>query len=261
MDFEAIVFHKEKGVAVITLNRPQTLNALEAKMIDELFLAFDEIERDDEIRAVVITGAGRAFSSGGHISGIQDLAESTIVGREGVLRLGKLIMRIAAVEKPVIAAVNGLAVGAGCNLALAADIVIASENAVFAEIFSRIGLVPDAGGMYTLPRLVGVSKAKEICFTGDMVAAEEAERIGMVSRVVPTEELEAVALSLAERLAKGPVKALGLIKTIINKGLTSDLAAVCEYEAQAQSILFQTEDFKEGLQAYLEKREPRFKGR
>ncbi len=210
---------------------------------------------------MVITGTGRAFCSGGHISELQSLAESAIRAREGLLKTGKLIMRIAALEKPVIAAVNGTAVGAGCNLALAADIVIASESAVFSEIFVRIGLLPGAGGMFILPRLIGVSNAKRLCFTGDMVNAAEAERMGLVSKVVPAEELEAEALGLAERLAKGPTKAIGLMKTIINRGLSSDLAAVCEYEAQAQAILFQTEDFREGVQAFQEKREPKFQGR
>ena len=261
MDYEDLIFRKEKGVAVITLNRPETRNALETKMRDELLLALDEIEKDDEIRAVVITGTGRAFCSGGHISEIQSLAGSTIMAREGLLKTGKLIMRIAALEKPVISAVNGTAVGAGCNLALAADIVIASNGAVFSEIFVRIGLLPGAGGMFILPRLVGVSNAKKLCFTGDMVNAAEAERMGLVSKVVPAEELEAETLGLAERLAKGPTKAIGLMKTIINRGLSSDLAAVCEYEAQAQAILFQTEDFREGVQAFQEKREPKFKGR
>ena len=261
MDYESIIFRKDKGVAVITLNRPETRNALDDKMIDELSLVLDEIEKDDEVRAVVITGAGRAFCSGGHLSLIQRLAESTIIGRKGVLRGGKRIMRIAGLEKPVIAAVNGAAVGAGCNLALAADIVIASENAVFSQIFVRLGLLPDDGGMFILPRLVGVAQAKRLCFTGDMVNAEEAERMGLVSKVVPAEELEAEALALAERLAKGPTKAIGLMKRIINRGLSCDLAAVCEYEAQAQAILLQTEDFREGMQAFQEKREPKFKGR
>jgi 2-(1,2-epoxy-1,2-dihydrophenyl)acetyl-CoA isomerase len=261
MDYESIIFRKDKGVAVITLNRPETRNALDDKMNHDLSVVLDEIEKDDEVRAVVITGAGNAFCSGGHLALIQRLAESTIIGREGVLRGGKRIMRIAGLEKPVISAVNGAAVGAGCNLALAGDIVIASESAVFSQIFVRLGLLPDDGGMFILPRLVGVTQAKRLCFTGDMVNAEEAERMGLVNKVVPAEELEAEALALAGRLAQGPTKAIGLMKTIINRGLSSDLAAVCEYEAQAQSILFQTEDFKEGMQAFLEKREPKFKGR
>ncbi len=261
MDYEALIFRKEKGVAVITLNNQEIRNALSDKMMDELFLVLDEIEKDDEVRAVVITGAGRAFSSGGNVNSMQRLTESAILARDVVVRLGKLIMRITELEKPVIAAVNGAAVGAGCNLALAADIIIASENAVFSEIFVRIGLLPDAGGMFFLPRLIGVAHAKRLCFTGDMVNAEEAERLGMVNKVVPAEELEAEALGLAERLAKGPTKAIALMKTIINKGLSCDLAAVCEYEAQAQAILLQTEDFKEGMQAFQEKREPKFKGR
>jgi 2-(1,2-epoxy-1,2-dihydrophenyl)acetyl-CoA isomerase len=261
MDYGSIIFRKDKGVAVITLNRQETRNALDEKMYDDLFHVLDEIEKDDEVCAVVITGAGSAFCSGGHLSLIQRLAESTIIGREVVLRGNKLVMRMAELEKPVISAVNGAAVGAGCSLALAGDIVIASESAVFFQRFVRLGLLPDSGGLFILPRLVGVSTAKKLCFTGDMVNAKEAERMGLVNKVVPAEELEAEALALAERLAQGPTKAIGLMKTIINRGLNSDLAAVCEYEAQAQSILFQTEDFKEGMQAFLEKREPKFKGR
>jgi 2-(1,2-epoxy-1,2-dihydrophenyl)acetyl-CoA isomerase len=261
MDYEVLIFRKEKGVAVITLNNPEIRNALSDKMMDELLLALDEIEKDDEIRAVVITGAGRAFSSGGNVSGMQRLTESATLARDAVFRLSKLIMRITELEKPIIAAVNGAAVGAGCNLALAADIVVASEGAVFSEIFVRIGLLPDAGGMFILPRLVGVSNAKRLCFTGDMVNAAEAERMGLANKVVPAEQLEAEALGLAERLAQGPTKAIALTKRIINRSLSSDLAAVCEYEAQAQAILLQTEDFREGMQAFLEKREPKFKGR
>ena len=260
MDYDSIIFRKEKGIAVITLNRPETRNALDEKMFDDLFLVLDTIEKDNEVCAVVVTGAGPAFCSGGHLSLIQRLAESTIIGREGVLRGNKLAMRIAELEKPVIAAVNGAAVGAGCSMALAYDIVIAPENAVFFQRFVRLGLLPDTGGLFILPRLVGVSNAKKLCFTGDMVNAEEAERMGLVSKVVPAEDLEAEALGLAERLAQGPTKAIGLTKRIINRSLSCDLAAVCEYEAQAQSILFQTEDFREGMQAFLEKREPKFKG-
>ena len=230
------------------------------KFVEEFGMALEEVERDEEVRVVVLTGAGRAFSSGADPSLIR-ASDNPLEIRKILQEQDKNALRIFNMKKPVIAAVNGIAAGCGMNVALAADIIIASEEARFSEIFARIGLLPDMGGLYTLPRLVGLSKAKELAFTADIIDAKEAERIGMVSKVVPADQLESTVRQLAGRLAKGAAESLEFIKAVLNKGLNTDIAGVCEYEIYALPLLIQSEDAKEGLQAFLEKREPKFKGR
>jgi len=264
MEYKAIIVKKEQGIATITLNRPDKLNSMSEELLDELIEAVNDAEKDEETKVVVITGAGRGFCSGGDVTALSTgEMGGAAEAKDWVLRPGKyLVKKLMGLQKPVITAINGPAVGAGCGLALAGDYIIASDKARFSQIFVRIGLVPDAGSLYLLPRLVGIAKAKELCFSGEMIDAKEAERIGLVNRVVPAEELEATAMELASQLAKGPSKALAFIKNIINVGLfTNNIDAVMEHEAQAQAILFQTEDFKEGMKAFFEKRPPQFKGR
>ncbi|MCL6554298.1 MAG: enoyl-CoA hydratase/isomerase family protein [Firmicutes bacterium] len=250
----------EGGVLTLTLNRPEVLNALNEQLTADLHDGLRFAERTPEVRCVVLTGAGRGFCSG------QDLRERT--GGEAVSygdslrrRYNPVILRMRTMEKPVIAAVNGVAAGAGCNLALAADLRIASERASFIEVFSRVGLVPDSGGTFTLPRLVGLGKALELAFTADPVDAHEALRLGLVNRVVPHDELMAHTLALATRLAQGPTRAFGLTKRAFNYALTASLEATLEYEAHLQEIAGRTADHREGVAAFLEKRQPRFEGR
>jgi 2-(1,2-epoxy-1,2-dihydrophenyl)acetyl-CoA isomerase len=253
MEFETIIFEKKEGVGRFILNRPEAMNALNNKMREELISAIEETEKDIEIRVLVITGKGRAFCAGGDVKGMGT--------QERPINPSQIILRLANLEKPVISAVNGVAAGGGCNLALAGDIILASDQARFIQSFVRIGLVPDWGGMYFLPRLVGMAKAKELMFTGEAIDAREAERIGLVSKVFPSEEFEEAMNGLAKKLAAGPPKSMSLIKKILNWGQQSDLKTVMELEHLAQGICRETEDHKEGLKAFKEKREPNFIGK
>ena len=260
MGSSAIIIEKRDGVATITLNRPEVLNAINTELAEELLEALQDAARDESVRAVILTGAGRAFSSGGDIREISGWTSPTEV-RRNIVAGGGIAMAIANLPKPVIAAVNGVAAGAGCNVALAADIVIAADTALFAEIFVRVGLVLDFGGSYLLPRRVGLAKAKELAFTGRMVDAAEAERIGLVNQVVPADQLQETAWKLARQLADGPTVAIGLAKKILNESLENDLQSMIDREGYAQAIAFQTEDHREGIRAFKEKREPEFKGK
>ncbi len=260
MAYETILYTLDEGILTITLNRPDVLNACNRQMTDEIQDALKKAERDPNVRCIVLTGAGRAFSSGEDLKARQ--AAGT-VGFESTLkeRYNPIVLKMRNIEKPVIGAINGVAAGAGLSLALACDIRIASDKASFIEVFVRIGLVPDAGSSYFLPRLVGLAKAYEMCFTGDAVNAEEAYRIGLVNRVVPAEELETATREFALKLAKGPTRAIGLMKRTINRGLNLDLEQLLEYEVHSQQTAGQTEDHKEGLAAFLEKRTPDYQGR
>lgn len=253
MDFETILFEAEDRIAKISLNRPEAMNALNDKMRQELIVAIDEIDKNDELRILVITGKGKAFCAGGDVKGMGT--------KERPINPSEIIQRLANLEKPVITAVNGVAAGGGCNLALAGDIILASDQARFIQSFVRIGLIPDWGGMYFLPRLVGMAKAKELMFTGEAIDAKEAEKIGLVSKVIPMAEFDTAMNNLAKKLAKGPPKSLSLIKKILNWGQQSDLKTVMELEYLAQGICRETEDHKEGLEAFKEKREPNFTGK
>ena len=244
------------------MNRPEVRNAWDPEMVHNLADTLLEVRQDEELRAVVITGAGKAFSAGGDIKVQKQFLDQPLDARLERATIGQWISRhITSMEKPVIAAVNGPAVGAACDMALACDIRIASENASFGEVFIRRGLMPDMGGMFFLPRLVGVAKAKELIFTGDIIDAREAERIGLVNKVVPADKLEIATMELARRLASGPTKAIGLAKKVINKSLSTDLETSLDYALQALTICYYTEDHAEATRAFFEKREPRFKGR
>ena len=260
MSYETIVLEGKEGVATLTLNRPEKLNAINRKMVEELNGAVVEIAKDRDMRALVITGAGRGFCSGADV-GDMTQAAAPIENRYWTQMMHKIILALTDLEKPVIAKVNGVAVGMGCSLALIADMIIASENAKFGLIFSRIGLIPDGGSLFHLPRLVGPAKAKELIFTTKLVDAKEAERIGLVNKAVPTDELDNEVNTLAKQLAEGPTVALGIAKRIINKGLSMDLSSVLECETFGQTIAGTTEDAQEGIMAFLEKRKAEFKGR
>ncbi|MDY6854974.1 MAG: enoyl-CoA hydratase [Thermodesulfobacteriota bacterium] len=263
MNYDDILFKKEDRVATIMFNRPDSLNALGGTMREDIIDAISDIKRDKNIGALVITGSGRAFCAGGNIKEMERMSiEVPLVERREFVRgvAHKIITEIRALKKPVIASINGHAIGAGCNIALACDMRIASDKAKLGVGFINMGLVSDYGGLYFLPRLVGVPKAIEMYFSGDVINAVEAERIGMVNKTVRHEELEKITYELASRIAKKAPIALGMIKDIMYKGLNMNLADELDLEADAQSICLKTEDHREGVRAFLEKRKPVFKG-
>lgn len=260
---ESVVTYEinQDGVALVKLNRPAQLNALNSQMRVELSEIVRHIATDATVKALVITGEGRAFCAGGDIKEMS-ASGTPFDGRDRMReQLHKTILAIYNMEKPVIMAVNGVAVGAGCNFALCGDIILASDQAKFSEIFVKVGLVPDAAGFYFLPRLIGLPKAKELVFRGNIIDACEAERIGLINRVVEHSKLLDEAMGLASELATGPTKAIGLAKTMLNQSLELDLAKSLDYEAMAQSIVKESEDHLEGVQAFKEKRKPHFQGK
>lgn len=261
MSYGTLTLEKRDGAAVITLNRPEKLNAVNPQLIDDMLRAIDEVGTDDEVRAVLLTGAGRAFCAGGDITELLSRTERPMELLEDSARGARIISGMKTMPKPWVAAVNGPAVGAGCNLALGCDIIIAARDAAFSLAFMKLGLHPDTGGIYLLTRLVGTARACELVFTGKMIDAIEAERIGLINAVVPAEELETTARDLVRKLAKGPTRAIGMAKTSIYQATSMDLASVLEAEARAISLSISTEDAKEGLKAFIEKRNPDFKGK
>ncbi len=233
-------------------------------MVEDSIAALQSFQTDREVRVVVITGAGgRAFCAGADVQNLQNRAEEAtpMEQRRYVQNAQKLTMAIRQLEKPVIAAVNGVAAGGGCDIALACDIRIASEKAKFGEVFAKIGLFPGTGGTYFLPRLVGIAKALELIWTGDVIDAYEAERLGLVSQVVADDQLMTETLAFAERLSQGPPLAISLAKTAVYKGLALDIHSALEYAATAESITLTSDDHREGVTAFREKRAPHFEGR
>ncbi len=262
VEYEYIAMENKGNTATLKLNRPEKLNAINEKMIEELRTEIARISQKPEVRVLVITGAGRAFCSGADVADMAKAATGAPAKvRSWTQMAHKLIDAITNLEKPVIAKVNGLAVGIGCSLALSADIIIASENAFFSLIFSKIGLIPDGGSSYHLPRLIGLAKAKELIFTARRIDSKEAEELGLINSVVQASDLDNEVNKLAEQLASGPTVALGIAKKIMNKGMNMDLGAVLEIEATGQALAGTTEDAREGIMAFLEKREPKFQGR
>ena len=263
MAFDNILLTKEDSSAWITLNRPEKLNALVGKMREEIFAALDEAGQDETVRAIVITGAGRGFCAGGDIEFMADLqARKDIEGFRKLLESGRrIVSRIRSIEKPIVAMINGPAAGAGLNLALACDIRIASETAKFSQAFTRIGLHPDWGGTFFLPRLVGTALACELIFTGDVITARDALRIGLVNQVVPAEDLHAVTREMVAKIVARPPRAISLAKRAIYQGVEKDLNAMLDYEMEAQIECFGSEDAAEGIRAFLQRREPKFTGR
>jgi 2-(1,2-epoxy-1,2-dihydrophenyl)acetyl-CoA isomerase len=261
-----VLYDKHDSIVTLTLNRPETLNAMNEAMMGELERLLIQTAADTTVRAVVLTGTGRAFSSGGdqkrdrNTEGQQQFFDGDL-GGSVVERLNRCILRLQQLPKPVIGCINGVAVGAGCNIALATDLRIAADTARFGEVFSLRGLVPDGGGTYFLPRLVGTAKAMELILLADIIDAQEALRIGLVNWVVPAAQLEAETWRLAERLAQGPTLAYGLAKTGLYQGLEMALEEVLNMEARNQAIAGRSQDREEGVAAFREKRPPRFIGR
>ncbi len=267
MEFEQIIYEKRDGIATITLNRPERMNAFTPKMLDEWYAALQDAHLDDDVRVVILTGAGRGFCTGadvrgGPIDGLMDrsrsLAENRNFLRDSVQRIPRLV---ALMEKPYIAAVNGAAVGAGMDMASMCDIRFAAETARFGMTYVRMGLVPGDGGCYYLPRIVGVARALDLIWTGRLITAREALEMGYVSAVVPEDELMAYTWDYASKLAKGPAVAIQQSKRLLYRSLELDVDAALDLAQQAMLICRSTEDAVEGPRAFAEKREPQFKGR
>ncbi len=262
-EFSTLELTSDDGVGTITINRPDVLNAFNDDFSGEFIAALKQAAKDPDVRVVVITGAGRAFSSGQDLG---DLERKYVPGHVPALgadlkkRYDPWVKIIRTMDKPVIAAVNGVAAGAGCSLALACDIRIASEHAKFIEVFINVGLVPDSASTWTLPRLVGLGRAMELCMTGRPVKADEALAIGLVNQVVPASELDAATAAMAGRLASLPGKALSLTKRLLNDSFERSLTEQLEAEAFAQETAGRTRDHFEGVTAFLQKRTPEFTG-
>jgi 2-(1,2-epoxy-1,2-dihydrophenyl)acetyl-CoA isomerase len=257
---DLVLVEQHGGVLVVTLNQPSRLNALNDAMWQGLAAAVRTAERDAGVRALVLTGAGQGFSSGADLTEFRPGEAGFDPGAGLRGRINPLVLRLRALEKPALAAINGVAAGAGLGLALACDLRIAAASARLVVAFVRIGLVPDAGCMYFLPRLVGQAKALELCWTGDAVSAQEAEALGLVNRVVPDGEALAATRELAERLARGPAKALGLMKRALNQAHELPLERVLELEVGYQTLAAREPDFIEGVAAFREKRPAQFGG-
>jgi len=263
MEYQNILWEQQDGVGVITLNRPNALNALNRPHLIELNHAIDRARFDESVRSVVITGAGRGFSAGADVkewgSGASEADDEPEAGWIDLAH--GLIMKIYRLPKPVVAAVNGVAVGAGCDIALASDLRVASTAARFGQAYIKLGYCPDAGGSFLLPRLIGEARAMEMIYTGRIIEAGEADRIGLLNRLVEPEELMPTALELAGRLAKGPTVAIGLSKENIRQNASLSIEEALRNERRAGQICGKTEDAKEGLAATIERREANFQGR
>lgn len=263
MKYQTIIQEKKEKIATITLNRPDRLNALNEQMIEDLIGAIEAIEKDQDARVLVLTGAGRAFCSGGDMVDVEPKVAH--FSSEAVRQYGrhwqKVILGLHRLSKPTIAMVNGVAVGGGFDIALACDMRVGSENAKFIVGYTRIGVISDLGGTWLLPRIIGMAKAAEFTFTSDPIEAKEAEKIGLLNKLVHASELETKTMELAHKIAKGPPIAIMLDKLQLYKGLEIDLETALDFEIACSSITVASQDFREALAAFSERREPRFEGR
>lgn len=247
------------SVLKITLNRPDKFNSFNREMALELQAALDRAHDDKNIRAVLLTGEGKAFCAG------QDLSEAMDANGPGIERIVRehynpIILKIRTIEKPVVCAVNGVAAGAGANIALACDVVVAGASVSFIQAFSKIGLIPDSGGTFFLPRLIGFGKASALMMLGDKLTAADAEKMGMIYKVIDDANLQAETLNIAKTLADMPTRGIGLTKTLLNQSMSNSLVQQLDYEADMQVHAALTYDYNEGVNAFLEKRKPVFKG-
>jgi 2-(1,2-epoxy-1,2-dihydrophenyl)acetyl-CoA isomerase len=260
MEYKFLKLTSQDGIGTITLSRPDVYNALNDEITYEMQDALKVMAKDEQIRVVVLTGEGKAFCSG------QDLKASSGQEKRSFIeslhkRYNPIIRAMRNLPKPIVCRLNGVAAGAGCSLVLACDIIVASEEATLIEVFINIGLVPDSGSSYFLPRLVGMAKAFELCTLGSRVKAAEAAAMGLINKAVPADQLDAAVQEYTTYFSKAPTKAIGLIKKMLNKSATSTLDEMLEYEAYSQEIAGSTADYKEGVTAFLEKRKPNFLGR
>ena len=266
MEYEGLILQKEGNIAIIKLNRPEKLNALTKPMVEKALPSVaEELRKDKDVRVVVITGMGRGFCGGFDVADMAAMGsevETNKVGaRETMLEFMKCFaLSLQNLEKPAIAAINGAAVGIGITLAAFCDIRIASEDSIFTMAFVKRGVVPDCGSTYILPRLMGLSKTLELMFTGDIIDAKEAERLGLVDKVVPSKDLMNVTMELAGKIAQGPPITIKLIKEAAYRGIYNSLEQQLEFETCANELCMKTEDHHEGVKAFLEKREPVFRG-
>ena len=263
MSYQTLLFDLSDGVATLTLNRPDKLNSFNAEMHEEMRDAMKTVERNDDIRCLLLTGAGRAFCAGQDL-GDRDVspdAEPPDLGDSLERNYNPLIRRITSLEKPVVCAVNGVAAGAGANLALACDIVLAAQSATFIQSFSRIGLVPDSGGSWLLPRLVGRARALAITMLAEKVSAQQAADWGMIWKALGDEELMPQAIKLSQQLARQPTRGLGYLKRCMQLSSENDLDRQLDVERDLQRLAGRTDDYREGVAAFLQKREPRFSGK
>ena len=257
----SILLKIENKIAFITLNRPEVFNSFNREMALSLQKNLDDCESNPDVRAILLTGNGKAFCAG------QDLKEVTSPelnpGFKKILEehYNPIITRIRSIKKPIIGAINGVAAGAGANIALACDVVVAHEKVSFIQAFSLIGLIPDSAGTYFLPRLIGFQKAQALAMLGDKISAEDAEKMGMIYKVIPFENFENDVNQLASKLANMPTKALGMIKELFNKSMTNTLEDQLALESKLQIEAAQSEDYAEGVAAFIEKRQPNFKGK
>ncbi|MBU0514281.1 MAG: enoyl-CoA hydratase/isomerase family protein [Proteobacteria bacterium] len=261
MDLETMNYEKANGIGVITFNRPDRMNAVTPQFCADLMAALDLVAREDDVGCLILTGAGRAFSAGGDMDTIAELQDmAPPASRKRLMRSTAVMAKLYTLEKITIAKVNGAAVGGGAALTLACDFIVASESARFGFVFSNLGIVPDMGSMYFLPRIVGLPLAKRLFYEGNIFSAREALEMGLVSDVVAPEKLDAAADDLAGRMAAKPRASLGMMKSILQRGMEMDLESLLLREAEAQSLLWKTPDHKEAIQAFVEKRTPKFGG-
>lgn len=265
MAYATILTEQDGSVLTVTLNRPDKLNAATDELLGELVDAFKQAGRDEGVRAIILTGAGRGFCAGQDLGSVQERVpdEHGSLGYGEHLRhtYNELVRRMRTIEKPIVAAVNGVAAGAGMSLVMACDLRVAAAGAGFLQAFVKIGLVPDTGSTWFLPRLIGQARAMEMMMTGRRISAEQAEAWGLINRVVPDDQLMSEARALAQELAALPTKAIGYIKRGVNFAAASTLEEALDFEADMQELAGRTEDHKEGIAAFLEKRTPHYTGR
>jgi len=260
MNFETIVYDKKECIGTVTLNLPKSMNAISYQLISELDAVFGEIADDSGISAVIITGNEKVFAAGADIKEVSKI-QTPFDAHFFVSKIQSVFNKIENLPKPVIAAVGGLALGGGCELCMACDIRIAAENATFGQPEIKIGVIPGGGGSQRLPRLVGIGIAKELLYTGDHIDAKEAFKIGLVNKVVPGDSLMKEARKMAAKMVRQPGFALEITKMVVNEGINMDLSSALAHEARCFELLFSTDDQREGMKAFIEKRKPNFKGR
>ena len=265
MDFETIILKKEGHVATLTMNRPDMMNALSTRMLQEMVTAVGELSQDDDVRVVILTGAGRVFCSGADVSKggkASGLAGTPVEMRSNVRNsYQKVALGLQRMDKPTIAMVNGAAVGAGCDFAFACDMRVGSEKAKFRNGFVRVGLIPGGGGTWLYTRLLGLGRGLEFLFTGDFIEAKEAHRIGLLNRLVAADQLESETMELARKIASNPPLAVQMSKMMAYRALETDLETALEMAAAYQALALSSKDHREGVNAFMEKREAQFKGK
>lgn len=263
-DEKILLTEKKNGVGIITLNRPDKLNAFSDELTFQLQDALKEMEKDKEVRAIILTASGRGFCAGQDLQSrsiAQEMGERPSLGDSIRRRYNPIVIKLRRIEKPIIAAVNGVAAGAGASIAFACDYRIVTDKVNFIQSFTKVGLIPDSGATFILTRLVGLTKAFELMLSADKLSAEEALNLGIINKIVGEDDLMKEAIALAEKLAAGPTKAFGLTKRAVNRAIFDDLEELLEYEASLQEIAGRSDDFAEGVKAFVEKRSPQYTGK